>query len=74
MSGTEYSAAEREDVSKGTEQTMGFDNREKQIIRQVTDILKKYAQTANLAGGGERALLMKAIGPLKKALKKKSKS
>ena len=74
MSGTEYSAAEREDVSKGTEQTMGFDNREKQIIRQVTDILKKYAQTANLAGGGERALLMKAIGPLKKALKKQSKS
>jgi len=72
MSASEFEKAQRADITN-TQQQKGLDNKERAMIRKITDILKKYAQESNLAGGQERALLSRALDPLQKALEKSNK-
>ena len=71
MSGAEYKKAQRQDVKDASKETKGFTKKERAIIRDVIELLKKYAQEENLAAGGVLKYLERAVKPLKKALEKK---
>ena len=73
MSRAEFERHQRGDITDTSQQQKGMDDNERAIIRQVLEVLKKYAQERNLAGGQARSLLQRAIVPLEKALEKSNK-
>jgi len=71
MSGAEYKKAQRQDIKMASKESKGLTKKERAIIRDVVELMKKYAQEENLAAGGVLKYLERAVKPLKKALEKK---